>query len=277
MTSLGAALLVLEEDSFESCLKSLEGFDEVGILSDSLRLRDIFASRGYVVRVIERPACVEQVGAHLLSVAESDWLLLLDPDERLVCPNLPSLRQLVESSPPGVAGYWVDYRLSIFGRPLDTTYSRLSKSKLVRRDRVCWPNSIHGLPIPREGTHVFHRCPNPIAHVSSDLMADPVTRLRRHLQWATVESAAPGDRELGSAEIAATLKDVVNEYFVDRACSEDGVAGVLAGLLHVNKEITSLLLRASVEGVDARDEQATQAFADAMRRVVDVLAEPSRL
>jgi len=277
MTSLGAALVILEEDDFESCLKSLTGFDQIGVLTDSPRIRDVLTRRGYDARVVMRPQCIEQIGEQLLSVTATEWLLLLDPDERLVCADLMSLRLLLGSSAPDVAGYWLDYRLSIFGHSLDKTYADLSKSKFVRRDRVRWPASIHELPIPREASQIFGRCPDVLAHIDSDLMADPLTRLRRHLQWATLEAAQGEAAPVGSGEIRETLWNTVNEYFLDRACPEDGTAGELAGLLHLSKSITSLLLKASVRGVDDSKSEASRALALAMAQFARSLATPSEI
>lgn len=266
MSTLAAAVLIIDDEPYESCLESIRHLDEVYVLTNQLSILEsarVFRAQG---RVIPTPTCIEAVGELLLSSTEADWLLLIDPDERLMYRDLAALLSCLDSSGENIVGYSVGYNLLFSGCPLRRTYRGLRKTKLVRPRRVRWPTNIHSLPEMISVNDIFSDLPEQTAFIESDLIGDLSGRLARHARWAALEAAQRTTISVGGRRIADVVAKSLDEYFIARSCSEDGVAGVLNGLLHLNKEIAGLLFEAAAFGISDNELKQIQAVQKVLGR-----------
>jgi hypothetical protein len=248
MTTIDAVIVVLDAEPFSECLHSLSHLDHIYVLADDQSVLESARNDNVTTLQIGRPPCIEEIGNELLLLTNADWVLLIDPDERLLCADAGTLRRQLTSTSMDCVGYRITYEFSLFGHRLSHTYADLHKAKLVRPRCVRWPSSIHSLPGPISSTTYVQDLPGSILSIDTDLARDVRHRLARHVQWASLEARLPAS-PLDLSKIAEVLASVFEEYFVRRSCDADGTAGVLNGLLHLNKSIAGLLLQAEAHGL----------------------------
>jgi hypothetical protein len=253
MTRLAAGLVIVGDEPYEDCLASISWFDAIFVLTDNARVLEVVRRAGAHARLIKTPRFLEETSKELLAFAAEPWLLLIDPDECLVCSNPSLLLGLLESSKSNIAGYSLAYELRFLRSPLGHTYRGLRKTKLFRPTYVNWPAIIHSLPTARRKKHIFLELPDDVALIRTDLLGDVTLRLIRHAKWAAIEGLRRRSKPLDASRIAKAMGQILDEYFTDRSCGEDGVAGVLNGLLHLNKQIAELLFEAAESGISEVD------------------------
>jgi hypothetical protein len=271
MTSTAAVIVALHGERYEACLASLSGFDRIHLLTDDPDILAAVRRRGMNGQLIGRPPCIESIGSDILGTSSEEWLLLIDPDEEFVCADPSAFRSVLANTPSDIAGYGIPYEIRAFGTPLLATYAELRKTKLVRPLSVRWRDAIHALPTPVAPHHRFIDFPGTGVSIVSELIADVATRLSRHVQWASIEATDLGRGVVTVDEIASRMGDVLHEYFQERACVSDGTAGILNGLLHLNKTIATLLFRASIGGVADDDTETKDALGRHVRQLANAL------
>jgi hypothetical protein len=273
MTSIAAVVVVIGDEPYEACLASLRYLDEIGLLTDEPRVVESVRRFGAAARLIARPRCIEEIGTELLSATTADWLLLIDPDEQLVCADPAGLRSILRNASADVAGYSISYHFRFLGHLLHRTYEGLRKTKLIRPSHMQWPATIHSLPVPTSAHGQLLDLPDSVASIETELVADVRSRLARHTQWASIEVMEAAHQSVDARQIVQSLIRPIDEYFSKRSCDSDGVAGVLNGLLHLNKSIVALLFQAAVHGVAEEGSQTVRTLGDVLRQIAGVLKE----
>lgn len=249
---LAAVVVIAGREPFEACLSSLRGFDTVRALTDQPGIVPALCRLGAETEIIQAPTCIETISRYLLAATPADWLLFIDPDEEFLGNVEPLRRALAAmSNDDSVAGCWMSYRYRFLGHPLDHTYAGLRKAKLVRPHMVDWPSPIHSVPTPTNPDHQFVDLSESVGCIQTDLGQRMVDRLARHAQWARLEADEHNAGPIGVDRVFEALTEPLQEYFVDRSCNDDGMAGVLNALLHVNKSIARLLFEAERYGISS--------------------------
>jgi hypothetical protein len=266
MTTIAAVVVCLEEDDPSATLDTLRFADEIHVLTDRASAVDRLAARGCVAHVIPRPLYIENVGRQLLAIGSSEWILLVDPDER-VSVDEPGLRRALASARQDVAALDIRFTVSLFGGDLATTFVDLTKTKLLRAGRCSWSDEIHALPHPTDAHDRIESLDAGIITVASELAEDLSQRLARHAYWASVE-ARDRERPVDVDRFLDAMVDPLAEYLDDRRGVEDGITGLANALLHVAKEIQRSLFEASqlgLEEMSAADRHRVESLVAAMR------------
>lgn len=110
MQTLGASLIVKNEElRLEDCLKSIQGVDEIVILDTGSTDRTGEIARKYTDKYIEG---VYEWNDHFaearnkaLEYNTTDWLLLLDADERLLPGAMEKIREAIENAPKDLEAF----------------------------------------------------------------------------------------------------------------------------------------------------------------------------
>lgn len=247
MTTIAAIVVCLVEDDPSPLLATLGFVDEIHLVTDSATVARVAGAAGCTAHVISRPTCVEEVGQLLLNLADSDWALLVDPDERVQADE-SQLRYQLGLADPSVAAFDVGYTLSLFGADLAATFRELRKTKLVRTGRCSWPFQIHTLPRPMDPDHRIGLLDSATITIASDLADDLPRRFARHALWASIE-ARHRNAPVDVTRLLRALSDPLTEYLGARSGVEDGIAGLANALLHVSKEIQRALFEARQKGL----------------------------
>jgi hypothetical protein len=247
VTTIAAIVVCLVEDDPSPLLTTLHFVDEIHLVTDSATVAQIARATGCTAHVISRPTCVEEVGQLLVNLADSDWTLFVDPDER-VRADEGRLRYQLGLADPSVAAFDVEYTLSLFGAGLAATFRELRKTKLVRTGCCAWPFQIHTLPRPMNPDHRIGLLDGATLTIASDLADDLPRRFARHALWAGIE-ARNRNAPVDVSRLLRALSDPLIEYLGDRGGVEDGSAGLANALLHVAKEIQRALFEARHESL----------------------------
>jgi hypothetical protein len=271
MIRLAAGLVIVGDEPYEDCLESIRWFDAIFVLTDSAQVLETVRHAGAHARLIKTPMFLEETSRELLAFAAEPWLLLIDPDEYLVCADPNLLLGLLDSSSSNLAAYSIAYDLRFLDSPLAHTYLGLRKTKLVRPDHVYWPATIHSQPTARREDHTILELPQDVALIRTDLLGDVTLRLIRHAKWAAIEALQRRGEPLDASRIAGAIGHVLDEYFTDRSCGKDGVAGVLNGLLHLNKQIAELLFEGAAFGISEVGRDRVYMLQNALRRTAGSL------
>ena len=142
--SVGAVVLARDEaDSLEGCLVSLGWADRVLVVVDSAtRDRSAEIARRYADQVVVRPfhGFPHQRNA-ALELAETDWVLFVDADERVLPALAREVRRAVDAA-ADLAGYWIPRRNLIGGEWVrHAGWSPDRQLRLVRRGRARYDES----------------------------------------------------------------------------------------------------------------------------------------
>jgi len=137
-----------EAEKIEGCLRSLRWADEV-IVFDMQSTDDtterVLRWADRVVSISPAPA-VEMVREQMLREASYDWVLVLDPDERVSLPLAQMLRRLLESGEE-FAAVNIPVRTFLLGQPMRAFgWYPDYHPRLLHRRKVRWPAALHSAP-----------------------------------------------------------------------------------------------------------------------------------
>jgi (heptosyl)LPS beta-1,4-glucosyltransferase len=218
-----------EADRLGPCLESVDWVDEVVVLdlSSSDASADLARDRGARVLTRAPVPIVELVRNEAAAAASHDWILVLDPDERL-SPGLEHhLREVVGR--PDIDAVVIPRMNYDFGHPPSSPLHRYEPQlRLYRRSAVEWPEVPNALPAVAEER--LHRVPYVdqlvIVHDRSRSVEEVLGRV---IRYAPAQAQSMIDRgEVFSAR--AMLQDLGGRTYtqlVRGQAHKDGVPGIL--------------------------------------------------
>ena len=223
-----------EADKLDPCLESASWADEIIVLDlESIDGSDEIARRhGAQVITHEPVPVVEAVRNVVADAASSDWILALDPDER-VSPGLRNelLRLRYRTDIDAVVIPFMNYDL---GYPaLHPVHRYDPKPRFYRRERLRWPEVPNALPHiqPDRLLRLASRDDLVMIHDRNRTVAEAIERA---LRYAPAEAQAMIDRgQVFTAQaMLRTLGGKVYKQFVVARPWREGVPGFLrAGIL----------------------------------------------
>jgi len=223
-----------EADKLGPCLESASWADEIIVLDlESVDGSDELARRhGAQVITHEPVPVVEAVRNVVADAAAGDWILALDPDER-VSPGLRDelLRLRYRADIDAVAIPFMNYDL---GYPaLHAVHRYDPKPRFYRRERLRWPEVPNALPDirPDRLLKLASRDDLVMIHDRNRTVAEAIERA---LRYAPAEAQAMVDRgQVFTAQaMLRTLGGKVYKQFVVARPWREGVPGFLrAGIL----------------------------------------------
>ncbi len=194
VAAVAAEIVVLDADSG----------DRTALIADSLGAR--------VVAVTNKPML--EINKNLaLAQARHEWVLVLDPDER-VSPLLASqIKAVVDDGGGGAAGFWMPRRNYILGRWLRTMgmYPG-SQLRLVRRGLGRFSEEDHHLPMSVEGP--VDCLTGDLIHHSDRTVAEILRKRTAYAEFAASQMRARGQRFNPIAAAWATLRAFVVPYLL---------------------------------------------------------------
>lgn len=216
-----------EGDRLDDCLASLAWADEILVLDlestdDS---SEVAARRG--ARVVSHPPVpiVELVRNEIAGHAQGDWILVLDPDER-VSPGLAEALAVLRGR-DDLDGVWIPRQNIDFGHAPQAPEHRFEyQLRMYRRSRVEWPTQPNKLPaIPEERVHrVPARDELVLVHIRNRTVAEALERV---LRYAPVQAQAMIDRgeTFTARDMIRTLRRKARRQFVQADALDEGVPG----------------------------------------------------
>lgn len=223
-----------EADRLGPCLDSLDWVDELVVLDLESDDGSAELARRAGARVIAHPAVpiVETVRNVVGDAATGDWVLVVDPDER-VSPGLADeLRQMAARADLDAV---VVPRMNLdFGHAPSSPLQRYEPQlRMYRRAAVRWPTFPNALPkVPDERlAHVAAQDELTLVHDRNRTIPEAIDRVRRYAP-AQAQAMVDAGEVFSAGRMARTLAEKLYRHFVVSRALRDGVPGLMrAGLL----------------------------------------------
>lgn len=227
-----------EADKLSSCLFSVAWADELLVMDLESVDESVQIARAHGARVISRAPhpIVEPLRNELAAEACGDWVLALDPDER-VAPDLAALLQRLARIDHlhAVVLPRTNYDL---GYPPSHPVQRYEPQLRMYRPRfVTWPEEPNKLPqVDEELRYVIPSCDNlTLIHDRNRNVPEAVERIMRYAPAQAQAMIDAGERFTVAAMAHALWRQLDKEVFYAQAW-RDGVPGLLrAGILVIYK------------------------------------------
>ena len=218
-----------EGDKLESCLESVRWADEVLVmdLESTDGSAELAARLGATVVTREPFPIVEPLRNELAARASGEWILALDPDERVTPGLAAELRRLSDRDDVDLVE--IPFSHWDFGHPPTRRLHRFDpKPRFYRRGRVSWPSEPNTLP--KVAPQRLHRLPDReelvIVHDRNRTIPEA---LDRALRYAPAEAQARIDagETFTAQKMFRRLAQKTRRQFIDARAFDDGVAGIV--------------------------------------------------
>lgn len=223
-----------EADKLGACLQSVQWADEILVmdLSSTDASAAVAEQHGAHVVIREPFPIVEPLRNEIASLASYDWILALDPDER-VTPGLARELQRLAHSEAYDAIVMPRMNVDLGYQPSNPVHRYESQIRMYRRGQVTWPTIPNERPaVPAQRLyHLPAQDEFVLIHERNRTIPEAVERIMR---YAPAEAQSKIDQgEVFSA--AKMLKTLLSKSFVQFYVGKpwhDGVPGLLrAGIL----------------------------------------------
>ena len=183
MATLSAVMIVKnEEKNIADCLRALTFCGEVIVVDSGSSDRTVSLAKNCGAAVYSNPFMdYASQKNYAISKATSDWLFLIDADERVSGELAGEIMEILKR--PEAAGYFVKRVNRIFGRWMKygANHNDL-QLRLVRRSTAVFEGSVH------EGIRLQGRCPrlsNVLWHYSTDNVSAYMKKLNVYTSLET--------------------------------------------------------------------------------------------
>jgi (heptosyl)LPS beta-1,4-glucosyltransferase len=218
-----------EADKLEACLESVAWADEVIVmdLESGDGSAEVAERRGATVFSREPIPIVEPLRNELASRARGEWILALDPDER-VSPGLAEeLRRVAARDDVDLVE--IPFTHWDFGYPPSHPLHRYDpKPRFYRRERVSWPAEPNKLPsVPPERLHkLANRDELVIVHDRNRTIPEALDRAMRYAP-AEAQARIDAGETFTARRMIRRLAQKTHRQFVEARALDDGVPGLV--------------------------------------------------
>jgi glycosyltransferase involved in cell wall biosynthesis len=223
-----------EADRLGPCLESLPWVDELVVLDLESADESAALAAAAGARVIRHEAVpiVETVRNVAADAATGDWVLVVDPDER-VSPGLAAeLRRL--AARPDLDAVVVPRMNLDFGYAPRSPLQRYEPQlRMYRRSEVRWPTFPNALPhVPEHRVaRIVARDEVTLVHDRNRNIPEAIDRVRRYAPAQAQAMIAAGE-VFSARRMLTTLGEKLYRHFIVSRAMRDGVPGLVrAGLL----------------------------------------------
>lgn len=215
-----------EEEVIENCLKSLSFADEIIILDKGSTDKTLKITKKYTDKIYTTKEENYDKNRNLLSdKAKGDWLLYLDPDERLTEESIEEIKSKKED----VSIYFFPRKNFILGKWLkhggwwpDYVPRLIKKDNLIK-----WQGKVHESPKYEGKVAYFEK---PIIHLTARSLNK---MLSKSIKWGKVEATLYYQAKASKVTIFKVLKsstaEFIRRYFIKLGIL-DGTHGLIEAI-----------------------------------------------
>jgi glycosyltransferase involved in cell wall biosynthesis len=227
-----------EADKLRECLDSVAWADEVIVMDLASTDDSVAVAEGRGARVVQGAPTpiVEPARNALAALARNDWILAMDPDERVTPGLAAELRNAAQRDDiDAVVIPFMNYDLG--HAPASPLHRYNPKPRMYRRTTVSWPERPNALPDidPRR----LHRLPARddvvMIHERNRTIPEAIDRV---LRYAPAEAQAMVDagKTFSASEMIRVLARAFRKQFFYAGAFKEGMPGVVrAGILIAHK------------------------------------------
>jgi len=228
-----------EADKLAGCLDSVSWADEVLVMDLESTDGSADVARGRGARVVSRVPhpVVEPLRDELAGHTSTEWVLALDPDERVRPGLAAALREVAVRADVDAV---VIPRMNIdFGWPPAAPAQRYEPQlRMYRRAVVHWPHFPNRLPDVPEHRLVRLEASDELVleHHRNRSVAETTERLVRY-PTAQAQAMLDEGQVFSAEEMFRALRGKADRYFVQSRCWEEGVPGVVRAAVLLNHHV----------------------------------------
>lgn len=224
-----------EADKLGLCLQSVGWADEILVMDLSSEDNSTIIAQRYGARVLRREPypIVEPLRNEIAAAASHDWVLALDPDERVTPGLAQALKDLAQREDLDVV---VIPRMNYdLGYPPSNSIQRYEPQlRMYRRSRVRWPDIPNTLPVVSED-HKFQLPQSDDLVIIHDRSRNVPEILERVIRYAPAQAQSmldQGQRFTARGMFQALSAQIDKEFFRAEAWN-DGVPGLIRATILV--------------------------------------------
>jgi glycosyltransferase involved in cell wall biosynthesis len=239
-----------EEDNLAACLDTVPFADEVVVVDDHSTDRTPEIAARYTDKVLTRK--LDRFGRQkqfAIEQATSDWILVLDADERVSPELAESIRAVLEGGGvPDAAGYLLRRRTWLFDRPVTFTgWYKYAHLRLFRRDAARYNDRrVHEFPV-LAGPGPCGRLPGDLEHFTYASVDEYRDKLQRYSRLAAADWYDAGRRVNGFTApwwlVAVPLAAFVREFVVQGGWRGGATGWRIAAMARRSAGLTARYLR----------------------------------
>lgn len=246
MSTLSVVINVYNEaELLKDCLESVRWADEI-IVTDMHSTdggANIYRQYTNKVFLIDREPIADRVHNFAFAQASQEWVLKLDPDER-ISPTLAAQIKEILTTEPVAAAYRLPFKDYIFGKWIQYTgwqgNREIGLIRLFKREKVCWREDVHTTPAvdgPVSAICYDPAMDNAIIHLNYASVSQFIEKLNRY-------TSAEAEKRFGEGKTFAWYKllyhplvDFWRRYVISKGY-KDGIHGfILSVLMAIYAEI----------------------------------------
>ncbi len=239
MTTVGVVLNIYNEaDLLPACLDSVRWADEIVVtdMGSTDEGAAICRRYGATVLSIRHEGVVEGARNLALGHATCDWLLVLDPDERVLAALAEQIRTIVSAGGPHAA-YRLPFKDHIFGRWVRYTGWQGNREtgliRLFKKSAVTWRAEVHSQPVIDGTVGSITYDPdldNAVEHINYTSVSQFMEKLNRYTSGEAEKRRAAGKRFGWYKLFYHPLVDFWRRY-VSGQGFRDGMHGLILSIL----------------------------------------------
>jgi glycosyltransferase involved in cell wall biosynthesis len=224
-----------EADKLGPCLESVGWADEILVMDLSSEDDSAIVAQRYGAQIVQREPfpIVEPLRNEIAVAATYDWILALDPDERVTPGLAHALKELAQRDElDAIVIPRMNYDL---GYPPSNPIQRYEPQlRMYRRTRVRWPDVPNTLPsVPDDRKFYLPQSDDVvIIHDRSRNVPEILERVIRYAPMQAQSMLDQGQRFSASAMLSALASQMDKEFFRAEAW-KDGLPGVLRATILV--------------------------------------------
>jgi len=230
-----------EEKNLLRCLASVKNMaDEVVVVdmySDD-KSREVARSFGAKVFLHERLDYVEPARNFAVGKTKGEWVLILDPDEKISRSLAKRLKEIAQNEKAGVDYVLLPRKNIIFGKWIQN--SRWWPDYLPRffkKDKIEWPTQIHQQPELKGNILTLPDVEKfAIVHYNYDSLDQYLVRAQRYAEIQATELIKEKKYQLAASDLVLKpVGEFLSRFFVGGGY-KDGVHGLALGILQAYSE-----------------------------------------
>ena len=249
METISAVIITFNEaENIVACLESVSWADEIVVLDSGSTDLTVDIARGYTEKVLSQPWAgysAQRNAAH--DLAECDWILSLDADERITPELAEEIRRMLENPPEDLDGFELPYK--VFYREKWLRHGGFFPEKhlrLFRRDRGRYGDrAVHeSLKVDGQTGMLNHF----VEHYSYRSVSDYLARMDTYSTLSAEEYFRRGRRTGPLRTTGRALFNFFKMYFLQRGFLDGYEGFLMAGLYTMYTFTKYAKLRELTEG-----------------------------
>lgn len=219
-----------QEEVLRTCLESVKWADEIVIVDDNSVNRSVEIAKEYTDKIYKRPlvtfADQRNFGAEK---AHGDWLLYIDPDERVTKQLRDEIRSTTSGSGPTLAAGAIPRRNFFLGSEQKHVGGWPDYViRLLKKDRFKgWQGNLHEQPM-FDGELVHLK--NPLIHLTH---TDIESMTRKTLEWSKLEAKLRFDAKhppMSAWRFIRVFKTTLFDWYILKGGWRGGTTGTIEAL-----------------------------------------------